>query len=116
MARTRVNASDDLVLIDPREIVDELLGFVFKVRGFLDLFAAVLGGATLVLGALVIALSVRLRAGELRTLERIGASRGVAARLVALEIALILAVAGLLVAAGLIGVRLWFPDLMELIP
>ena len=76
----------------------------------------VLGGATVVLGALVIALSVRLRAGELRTLERIGASRGVAVRLVTIELGLILVAATALVAGGLVAVRLWFPDLMELIP
>jgi len=116
MLTTRVNTEGELVVVEPREIVDELCGFVFRIRGFLDLFAFVLGGATLVLGALVIALSVRLRAGELRTLERIGGSQSVAVRLVAIEIALILAVAGALVALGLIGLRLWFPDLMELIP
>ena len=116
MMKTRVNAAGELSVVDPRTIVDELLGFVFRIRGFLDLFAALLGGTTLVMGALVILLSVRLRAGELATLERIGASRGVALRLVGTEIALVLAGSLGLVALGLGAVRTWFPDLMELVP
>lgn len=116
MLKTRINAGGALRAVDPRAIVDELCGFVFRIRGFLDLFALILGGGTVVLGALVIALSVRLRAAELRTLERIGASRGVAFRLVAIEVGLILGLAALLVAGGLLAVRRWFPDLMELVP
>jgi hypothetical protein len=116
MLRTRVNASGGLVAIDPMDVVEELLGFVFEIRALLDLFAAFLGGATLVMGALVVGLSVRLREDELSTLERIGASRSVAVQLVATEVLVVLVAAAALAGTGLVLVRALVPDLMVLVP
>ena len=115
MLKTRVNAAGRLAVLDPMDVVEELLAFVFRIRALLDLFAALLGGTTLLMGALVILLSVRLRAGELLTLERIGASRGVAARLVGTEVGIVLALALGLAGAGLLALRVFIPDPMALV-
>lgn len=96
MLRARVNASSRLRAVDPADVVDELLRLVFRIRSLLDGLAMLLAATTALMGALVILLGLRLRAGELRTLERMGASRGVALQLVAMETSLVLVVSSAL--------------------
>lgn len=87
LVRARIDLREGLQMVAPRAVVDELLAVVFRVQRLLDLFALAVAATALALGALIVALSIRLRAPELRTLDRLGASRGVAARLVGLQVA-----------------------------
>ena len=101
LTRARVDERPERIMVAPRAVVDELLGLVFRVRRVLDLFAGLLALTTLVLGALVMALSTRLRAEELTTLDALGASRSLARGTIAVEIALELALAAALALAAL---------------
>jgi putative ABC transport system permease protein len=103
-ARYRVSTDRDAVV--PREVVDELLGYVFGLKQVFDLQVALVVGAVALLLVLLVFLTVRLRAGEIRTLHHLGASRGTIVATFAIEFGLLLAV-GLLVAAGLAAVVLW---------
>lgn len=93
---------DDLQLIQPRQVVDDLLATVFTVQSFVLLILGVVGVATLVTGGLVLALSIRLRARERLTLERMGAARGSVVQVMAFEAVFVL-LAGGLIAAALVG-------------
>jgi putative ABC transport system permease protein len=95
---TRVNAAGDWQVVRPTAVVDDLMEVVFRIKALFDTFALVLGASTALLVALIVALSLRLRAAEMATLDRIGASRGTVARLLAAEVLLMLA--GALVLAG----------------
>lgn len=104
MVKSRLNTSAVHQMIVPRAVIDELLAEVFRLRAVLDGYALALGLSTLLLTALILLLSMRLRAGEMATLDHIGASRGTAARLHGAELLMVLAAAALLAAAGVIGV------------
>src|SRR5690606_3601034 len=95
--RYRVAATTQL--LEPSEVIDEILGFVLELKTFFDANALLVGVATLLMLALVVALIVRVRQREIETLVRIGASRGAVVRLFATELGLVLAV-GLLTAAA----------------
>jgi putative ABC transport system permease protein len=87
-------------ILVPAEVIAGLLANIFRIKGVLDAVILVVGGATLLALILVLALSLRLRAGEVETIFKLGCSRATIARLLGAEIALILAAAALL--AGLL--------------
>lgn len=93
---------------DTEAELDELLGIVLGLRRLLDGVAVVLLVATAALGALVIGLSMQLRATELRTLDRLGSSARTVTILKLMQVGAIAAVAAA-VAAGLLG-TLWLLD------
>ena len=64
------------------------------------LFLLVLGVSTILLTALVVLLSLRLRSREMETLNRIGASRFTTVKLIGAELAVIILLALALAAAG----------------
>ena len=73
-------------ILHPRVVMDELLGTVFRVRGWVMGALLMVGVATLATAGLVFALSLRLRRREIQTLTRIGASRGAVAVVLAGEV------------------------------
>jgi putative ABC transport system permease protein len=83
-------------ILVPAEVIAGLLANIFRIKGVLDAVILVVGGATLLALILVLALSLRLRAGEVETIFKLGCSRATIARLLGAEIALILAAAALL--------------------
>jgi hypothetical protein len=86
-------------MLEPAEVVAEVLAFVLRVKGFHDanmLLVTVAG--TLALSLLVL-LSLRARAGEIAALFRIGCAKGMVLRMVAAELALALG-AGVALAAA----------------
>jgi putative ABC transport system permease protein len=112
VVRARYDLEAGLQMVAPRAVVEELLAAVFRVQRLLDLFAAALAASTLVLGALILWLSTRLRAAELKTLDRLGASRRFTLRLLGTEVLLLVLAAGGAAALGLwlLGVVLPEPD------
>lgn len=106
---SRAKLEPSVQLLDPRAVVRELAGLALRVRELLDAYAAALALSTAALALLVLALRARLRAGERRTLEAIGASRATLRRVAALEICLLaaasLAFAGLAIGALLLALR-----------
>jgi putative ABC transport system permease protein len=67
--------ASDLQLIRPRAVIEELLATVFTVQAFVLLIFSLVGVATLITAVLVFILSIRLRAREFLTLQRMGAAR-----------------------------------------
>ena len=92
LLKSGVNAKREALAVTPAAVVDDLLGVVFKIKSFFDLIGAFLVVTTAVLVALVFLLATRLRAGEMRTLDRMGAPRSAGLTLVGLEIAGVLVV------------------------
>lgn len=102
LVRTRVNQRGDFQMLQPVEVVDELLAYVLRVRQLMDGLSFVLGTVTVLLSAMVYALSSRLRAAEFRTLRRMGCARSFVARLVLSEV-----LAVVLLATGLAFTATW---------
>ncbi|MEM9382194.1 MAG: hypothetical protein AAGB93_19725 [Planctomycetota bacterium] len=91
--KSGINARREHQAVTPTTVVDDLLGVVFRIKAFFDLVGAFLVATTAALVALVFLLSSRLRAAEMRTLDRIGAPRRAALGLVGLEVAGVLLLA-----------------------
>ena len=100
----------------PTAVVQELLGLIVQLRRFFDLHHALLLGVTGLFMALVVALSLRLRRDELRTMHLLGASR---ARIAMIHVAELTLVMMLSLAMALAGTSLvlalgrgWLIDLI----
>jgi len=96
----RYQSDEALQLLQPSEVVDDLLATVFSVQNVIVAALIVVGTTTLALVALVFLLSLRLRRGEIETMMKIGGSRPRIASILGLEMAGVLGI-GLLVSAGL---------------
>ncbi len=97
----RYTAPDETVqVLRPVGVIDDLLGTVFTVRGYVVAALALVATATLATAALVFALSIRLRRREVETLVKIGGSRGSIAVVLLAEVVFVLLCSGGL-AAGL---------------
>ena len=106
LAKARINAGDRWRVITPARVVDELLAAVLRAKRLFDSVSWFLVAAALLLTALVLALSTRLRTAELRTMDRIGCTPGTIPMLIASEAIVILglaaALAGLFVSAAVV--------------
>ena len=111
LMKARVNAAGAWQIVVPTEVIDDLLGFVFRIKALLDTFSAVLAASTLAMTGLVLWLSVRIRAAEMRTLDRIGAARGTVVGLYATEIVLTVGLSAALALAGVALAGVLVPDL-----
>lgn len=89
-----------LQALRPAAVIDDLLGTVFAVRGYVIAALAVVGAATVITAALVFALSLRLRQREIETLHKIGAARTSVAIVLGAEVVAVLLMAAIL--AGLL--------------
>jgi putative ABC transport system permease protein len=87
---------EPMQILRPVAVIDELLGTVFTVQGYVVGALALVGIATLTTAALVFALSIRLRRREVETLTKIGGSRGSIAVVLAAEVVFVLVCSGLL--------------------
>jgi putative ABC transport system permease protein len=96
----RLAGRGDLQAIRPAIAVEELLGTILRVKALFDAITLVLAATTVLLVGLVVALSLRARRGELRSMAALGASRGTLRRLVIGEILAVLLIAAL---CGLVG-------------
>jgi putative ABC transport system permease protein len=86
-------------VLRPVGVIDDLLGTVFTVRGYVVAALALVAAATLATAALVFALSIRLRRREVETLVKIGGSRGSIAVVLLVEVVFVVLCSGLLAAA-----------------
>lgn len=101
IAKARVNsgASAALQMVSPRQVIDELLSYVVRVRALLDVLFVLMALSTAALMTLLAVLSARVRAREFETLHYLGCGRWFVVRLFTMEMALVL-VLGLVIAAG----------------
>jgi putative ABC transport system permease protein len=96
----RYQNDDEIQLVDPSSVMDQLLETVVTVREYVIAAVAIAGGATLLTTALVFLLSIRLRRREIDTMMKIGASKNTIRSVLISEIAAVLLFAGAL-AVGL---------------
>jgi putative ABC transport system permease protein len=93
----RYRLSEAVQVIVPLEVVEEVLGLVFRVKRFFDVNSVLVTASTALFLALVLLLSVRVRRREIETLSKLGCARTTVARILAFELAIVVA-AGLSVA------------------
>lgn len=87
-------------LVRSSEVVDRLLVEVFRIRRILLAVLGVVAIATLLLVLVVLALSVRIRAVEIETMQLIGASRARVGLILGSEVVMLIAGSLLLAAIG----------------
>ena len=93
----------ELQLVRPPVVIRELMEVVFRVNRFFEANSILIAIATAMLLALVILLSMRLRAKEMETMFRLGCRRGTIAMLLVTELTIIFGVA-----AVVLGGLIWF--------
>jgi len=112
ITKARINASPTTQMLVPTRVIDDLLGFVFRIKGFLDLVAVTLAACVSMMTVLVVLLTMRLRAAEMRTFEQIGCGRFTVCGLYATELGMI-ALTSLVLAGTAVAVTLvLLPDLV----
>jgi putative ABC transport system permease protein len=99
----RLGLRDDVSIVEPSEVVREVLERVFQIGALLAGILVATGVATLGVILLVLALSIRLRKEEFDTLSRIGASRSTTLTLLLAEVAMLAALATGLAAIALVA-------------
>ncbi|THD65694.1 ABC transporter permease [Robertkochia marina] len=110
------NEVQNVQIVVPEKVVDELLETVVSVKEILTLAAISIGAATLVITLLVFSLSIRLRKKEIQTLKYIGAAKGSITGILSLEIVLVFALSTLLTLFYLLAINgIGLPLLEQLI-
>lgn len=112
IVKARVNNSRLYQMLIPSEVINDLMSFVFRIKGFLDLVAIMLAICVALMTLLVILLTIRLRAREMLTLNHIGCARFTTTGLYATELAMILLISALLAALGVWMSLALLPDLI----
>lgn len=109
LLKGRYELSEDRQMFEPPEVIGELMGIVFKVEMFFraNFFVVVL--STVLFLVLVVLLSMRIRQREMRTMFRIGASRGTVFWLQAAELGIVLLI-GLSIAGVVAGAVILFAE------
>lgn len=79
-----------LQAVVPAEVIGDLVDRIFRIKSLLDAVAAIIGAAAVAAIALSLYLAWRMRAPEMATAFRLGAGRGVIARLAVAEITILL--------------------------
>ena len=93
----------------PAEVMDELMGLVLRIKRLFDANTALVAVAVVLLIALVVALSMKLREAERKTLHKLGCGRWLIVQTQAVELAIVLVGALLIVAAGSVVVLVVSP-------
>ena len=96
-----VGENELVQVVNPAEVIDDLLKTVLTVRRYLLIAAAIVGLVTCATMSMIFLLSWQLRRREMETILRIGGSRGRVASLVAAEVLSVIA-AGV-ICAGLLA-------------
>lgn len=113
--RARINGErGTLRVLDPAEVVEELLATVLRLRGLLDALSALLALTTLLLTGLLVAGDLRAREREHLALRRLGAPRSFVGRATAAELGIVLAAAALVTGAATAATLLLAPRAIEL--
>ena len=89
LARSNLRRNEELLVLDSKSELDELLGIVMQAKVILDMNSLLVLLATIILLGLIVTLDVKVREREVKTLERLGAPRGFVARLLFTEIAIV---------------------------
>lgn len=115
LIKARLNAREGIQALVPEQAVREVLAIVARFEQTVRLLSTVMAVLTAITIGLVTALSVRIRAREIETLGKLGASRGTVSLLFGVEMAaqLIIGVTLAVLVAGLLWVMP--PDLVKVL-
>lgn len=111
---SRYNASPTYQALRPAQVMSELMGLVLRIKKLFDANTALVGIAVVLLIGMVIALSMKLREAERKTLHKLGCGRWLIVQTQAVELAIVLAGALMIVAAGSVVVMMVSPRLLGL--
>ena len=96
----RYRISKTLQMLEPRAVLEELMGIVFQVKRFFDGSFLLVFATTALFLVLVVLLSLKLRERERQALFRIGCSRGAVFCMQATELLALIVASALLAGAG----------------
>ncbi|KAB1067793.1 FtsX-like permease family protein [Tamlana haliotis] len=108
------NRTDNLQIVVPTTVMQELLDTVVSVKNLLLLAAISIGLATLVIVTLVFSLSIKLRSGEIHTMKRIGSSKSAITNILGLEVVLTLALSLVLAVVLVLLLNVFGPYLIKI--
>lgn len=97
---SRYNASADYQALRPAAVMNELMGLVLRIKKLFDANTAMVGFAAVLLIGLVVALSMKLREAERKTLHKLGCGKWLIVQTQIVELAIVLVGAAVIVAAG----------------
>jgi putative ABC transport system permease protein len=106
-----LDADDPSQLLQPTEVIDELLSFVVQLRRVFAYAFAAMSSVAVALLALLIALTVKLRDREFQTLFRLGGSRFLIVRLVGAELLILISASGVATLLIISGLAVMFSNL-----
>jgi putative ABC transport system permease protein len=109
---SRYNASASYQALRPEQVMDELMGLVLRIKRLFDANTALVAMAVVLLVGLVVALSMKLREAERRTLHKLGCGRWLIVQVQLVELAIVLAGAMVIVAAGSAAVMVVAPRVL----
>ena len=87
-----LSPEDTMQIIRPNQVMDAMLSKVLMVRSYVIAIVTLISFVTLAVMALVVALSVRLRRGEIATMTKIGCSRSAITGILGSQVAIILGI------------------------
>jgi putative ABC transport system permease protein len=91
LIKGRYSLAEDTRMLVPADVVEELLGLVFKVKRFFDANFTLITVSTILFILLVVLLSQRIRKREMETMFKIGCSRLTVFWLQAAELVIVIA-------------------------
>lgn len=109
---SRYNALANYQALRPAQVMDELMGLVLRIKKLFDANTALVGVAVVLLIGLVIALSMKLREAERKTLHKLGCGKWLIVKTQAMELAIVMAGALVIVAVGSAAVVMASPILL----
>jgi len=101
-------------IVQPREVISELLGTVLTIRQFVVFAVGIVGLATLATAVLVFLLSLRLRQRERLTLFKIGAPGPVITAILMAEVTGVIVISALLATGLMLATRYFGGDAIRL--
>lgn len=109
---SRINAEPTVQALVPTRVMDELMGLVLRIKRLFDANALLVAVSVLLLIGLVVALSLKLREAERRTLHKLGCARWLVVQMLAAELLIVLSGALVFASIGAGGVWLLAPKLL----
>lgn len=83
-------------IIRPKDVIDDLMATIFRIRNVLDAVISIVGFATVLALLMVFSLSLKLRERELAVISRIGCSKATTVKLVGSELLILFCVSAVM--------------------
>jgi len=90
-------------IFPPKDVIDDLLQSIFRIKAIIDTVIVIVGFATLLAIIFIFVLTLRMRRQEMQTIFKLGCQRLTMVNLVGAEVVIILLFSGVVI-AGLMGV------------